>query len=258
MELLKQIEEIFTYSQQAEINKLNSKNTELINFPQIVANFYTEKYSKTKHLSYQKSADLLKSIEMERNNCELILAFCGFLSEIYDVRDLFFYLFVRSQIETMQNIKFTALQLEKKKLAFIVGNQYISASKQYLISTTDVDSRNVILTAKMTVELYNLIVKKLGAQFSEIIGKTEEKMIVVKGIKEKCIPAITLLYIWLEEYHKFRISPNSENAIEENYETADFPREAIYEKTKEKEEKSEENKNLLDLESITLGQNKNP
>ncbi len=126
-ELLKLVEEIFSARFSAETAMLKSRmgdQEEVIgtaaNFPQSTAGFLAEKY-KHKTAVYQKAADIVRSVEMEREECVVVELFAKFLAEVYDTRDLIFFLYARSQVEKELDLKLTALQGEKS--TFLPGNR---------------------------------------------------------------------------------------------------------------------------------------
>ena len=182
-----------------------------------IANYFVKKY-KVKALAYQKAADLLKTVKLERDKCELINIFSKMLSEIYDSKDMIFFIYVRSQIEKELNIRFDYLTNFKSKLVYFIGGQCIYGQKESLVSPNDIDSRNVYINVRLANNIGYKIFKQTQELYKELIEKINEKLVEVRGIKERQISAIKFLDVTLKAFHNSRVDLNDE----QKYETSGF------------------------------------
>ena len=190
------IEEIYSvaflkYSLILKNKSTSKKDKQLLNFPNFVYEYLSNKYAK-KTLIDQYSMNILLSCEYFKSENEEIRIFSLFLSEIYSIDDIMFFLFLRSNIEKELKILFIEKAKDETKI------QHMEDKDEIL--------RDIHLNQKMIQKIiatvYNSDDEILFNQVMEKLEPFFEKD--VRNSKYNTITSTLFLVVLVDDFHLSR------------------------------------------------------
>ena len=179
----------------AQLKRGNGEEISDKTFPDFIYAFYKRKHKNNKKNIQQSCQDLICSLEHHRKEIQEADLFSNFLTQVYDTRDLVFFLYTRWLLEKEMGIKFSC---------------YGKVSPSPIT-----DPRSLLLSMKVWRKIASIFFEEDENELNNFLNSVQDKIdenYEVSG--DKKIHCTSFLLLLLTEFHASKNSAHMQKSLE--------------------------------------------